>query len=307
MPIAYIAFDFDPYLQLGDRAVRLETLALAGTMFAMLVLAALIAGRTPARQTARATTPPSEPSAHLRRDDLMFVVLGAVAGAIIGGRLGYVLIHLDYYAANLSAIIDPSQGGLELSVALVAGAVAGAYVAQLLEGPVGRWAHIAVVPVFLGLVLGKAAMILGGSGQGTTWNEGLATAFLGPGPWGSIAPATPAYPAQLIEAGLTLLVLLAVAALIRAGRFADRDGRAFVLAVGLWAIARFGVAFTWRDPTVLGPLRADQLVSLAIVAGSGLLFAWATRRAQHGGDVAVAGQDLRSTVEWPDPAERRYL
>jgi hypothetical protein len=38
------------------------------------------------------------------------------------------------------------------------------------------------------------------------------------------------------------------------------------VALGLWAVARFLVAFTWRDAQVLGPLRADQLLSLIVLA-----------------------------------------
>ena len=36
--------------------------------------------------------------------------------------------------------------------------------------------------------------------------------------------------------------------------------------LGLWAVARFVAAFTWRDAQVLGPLVADQLILLALVA-----------------------------------------
>ena len=33
-------------------------------------------------------------------------------------------------------------------------------------------------------------------------------------------------------------------------------------AIGLWAIARFFVTFTWRDPSVFGPFRMEQLLDL---------------------------------------------
>jgi len=45
-----------------------------------------------------------------------------------------------------------------------------------------------------------------------------------------------------------------------------RDGAAMFVALGLWAIARFVVGFTWRDSTVLGPLRAEQLYALVVLA-----------------------------------------
>jgi hypothetical protein len=45
------------------------------------------------------------------------------------------------------------------------------------------------------------------------------------------------------------------------------DGRAFLEAVGLWALIRAMVASTWRDPVVAGPFRVEQLIDLAIFVG----------------------------------------
>jgi hypothetical protein len=54
---------------------------------------------------------------------------------------------------------------------------------------------------------------------------------------------------------------------------ARRDGGAMFAAVLLWAVARFLVGFTWRDPTILGPLRPEQLLALllAAIAVAGLI------------------------------------
>ena len=60
--------------------------------------------------------------------------------------------------------------------------------------PLGRWMHALAIPLLLALALGKGAMILGGSGQGQLTDVAWATAYLGPGPWGSLAPQLPAQP-----------------------------------------------------------------------------------------------------------------
>ena len=57
------------------------------------------------------------------------------------------------------------------------------------------------------------------------------------------------------------------------GVFRGRNGAAFFLALSLWALARALVATTWRDPAVLGPLSADQAISIAIAAASAALLA----------------------------------
>ena len=66
---------------------------------------------------------------------------------------------------------------------------------------------------------------------------------------------------------------MAIAGLAAAARIeviARRDGAAMFAAIGLWAIARFLVAFTWRDPGALGPLRMEQLLDVGLIAVAGL-------------------------------------
>jgi prolipoprotein diacylglyceryltransferase len=125
--------------------------------------------------------------------------------------------------------------------------------------------HAAAVPLLFVLAAGKLAGVLGATGQGLAADAPWATAYLGPGPWGSLAADVASQPAQVFEA---LLVAAAIGILILASRFeviARRDGGALFAAVGLWALARFVVAFTWRDPAILGPLRIDQVLSLLLI------------------------------------------
>ena len=192
MPTALIALDFDPLLHLvGGLVVRWEAVAIAAVIIAALVVAGLMARR-----------------ASLRADDLIFIAVGVVPGAVIGGRIGYGLLHLDYYATQGAALLDPGRGGFELSLAVVGGVVSGLTVATLLEVPVGRWMHLVVLPVLFVLGAGKLAMLLGGAGQGQPAALAWATAFLGPGPWASLAPALPSHPSQAYEGFATLALAL---------------------------------------------------------------------------------------------------
>jgi prolipoprotein diacylglyceryltransferase len=263
VPIAVIVLEFDPFLRLGDRVVRLDTIVLAAGVLGALFIAARIARQMPA--VGGDTTP--ERGDNLRLDDLVLLLLAAVPGAVVGGRLGYAALHLDYYGTHPGAILDPGQGSLELGLAIVGGALAGSLAARLLGEPVGRWLHVAALPVLAAIAVGKLAMALGGSGQGLPTSVPWATAYLGQGPWGSLAPELPSHPAQVYEAAATALVLAAAIALLGSGAFARRDGRLFVAAIAGWALARTLVAATWRDTPVLGPLRAEQLLSMAIAAG----------------------------------------
>lgn len=268
--LAAIVLDFDPYLRFGDRAVRWETLAIAGAILVGIVVAALLAGRTPSSNLliGEEELPEEEREGpwHLRRDDLLFILLGVVPGAVILGRLGYGLLHVEYYAGDWRALLDPGQGSLELTLAVVGGTLTGIYVAALLDAPVGRWLHVAIVPVLLVLGLGKAAQALGGSGQGFPVDLAWATAYLPPGPWGSAGAEIPAHPSQLYEAGMTLVVLLLVVLLGRLTPLRRADGRLYAVGIGLWALGRGLVASTWRDPEAVGGLNAEQLICVVVAA-----------------------------------------
>ena len=250
MPTAVIAFDFDPFLHVGDGVVRWETLGIAAAIFVALILAG-IGART----------------MELRTDDMLFVVLGVVPGAVIGGRLGYVLLHPMFFTARPTAILDPVVGSLELGLAVVGGALTGGIVAALLDGAVGRWFHIAALPVLVAIGVGKLATMLGGRGQGVPSDAPWATAYIGTGPWGSLAPEVPSVPAQALEGLATLGVLVLVMGVLAVPGLRRPDGRAFLVAVGLWALIRAIVASSWRDPIVAGPFRMEQLIDLAIVTG----------------------------------------
>jgi phosphatidylglycerol:prolipoprotein diacylglycerol transferase len=256
---AVISFAFDPVLRLGETAsIRIETLALAVVLLVGMALAAWIGRNTPA-------VGPYVPAPGLRPDDLIFIVVGAVPGAIVGGRLGYVLSHLSFYAAHPSSISDPAQGGLELTLAVPFGILTGAIIARLVGAPVARWMHAAAFPLLFVLAAGKVVGVLGANGQGMPSTVAWATAYTGPGPWDSLAPEIPSHPAQLYEAGFILVAIVLVALFSRLDVIARRDGGALFAALGAWALARFAAAFWWRDPTAFGPLRTEQLLLLLLV------------------------------------------
>jgi phosphatidylglycerol:prolipoprotein diacylglycerol transferase len=303
--LASIALGFDPFLRVGDTGVRLETIALAVAILVALGLAALIAGRTLVHDP-HAPAWAGAVDLRLRRDDLLFVVLGAIPGAVIGGRLGYVLLHLDYYAVNPGSIADPSQGSLELGLGVLAGAATGAYVCRLLDAPVGRWLHAATIPTLVAIALGELARVFGGSGQGLPADLPWATAYVGQGPWESLAPATAAHPAQVYGALAALVALGIVLALVRSGAFQARDGSAFFVGLLAWALARSLVTLAWRDDGVVGPLRAGTLIALGVAgaAVAGLVLTRIVtgrgRRQAHADHLPEPDPD----VDWPDPLAR---
>ena len=273
---ALFTFGFDASVHLGDFVLRWQTLGTAVAVLAGLAWCALIAGRTPAFGRWMRERPDDVDGSggiwHMRRDDLLFIVLGVLPGAVVLGRVGYGLLHADWYAPDWRQLLDPATGSVELTGAVVGGTLTGIYVAALLDAPVGRWLQVAIRPLLLVLALGKAAEVLGGEGQGLlqVGTGGFVTAYAGVGPWGSPSAALPAIPSQLLEAGMAALVLVLVTLLGWRTGLRRADGRLFAVGLAAWALGRALVATTWRDEAVLGPLKAEQLICLA-VAGVALL------------------------------------
>ncbi|HJW21924.1 MAG TPA: prolipoprotein diacylglyceryl transferase family protein [Candidatus Limnocylindrales bacterium] len=270
MPPAVLTFAFDPLLRIGDSAsVRIEVIVLEVVFLAGIALAVRIGHQTP-------TVGPYVPAPGLAASDLMFILVGSVPGAIVGGRLGYVVDHLDFYRANPNLIVDPTQGGFGLTLAVPFGILTGGIIAWLIGAPVARWMHAVAYPLLFVLATGKLAGLFGASGQGLPSDLPWATAYVGPGPWDSLAADVPSHPAAAYEA---ILVVVAIGGLVLAQRLevvARRDGAALFVAVGLWGLARFAVAFTWRDDVILGPLRVDQALALLVVglAAVGFVERW---------------------------------
>ena len=283
MPIAVIAFDFDPLLRLADGlVVRWQTVALVAIVTAGLIVAGLIARRE-----------------RLRADDLLFIAVAAVPGAVIGGRIGYVLLHLDYYSSHREAILDPGQGSLELALAIVGATLSGSYVAALLGAPIGRWLRTLALPLLFVLGAGKLAMVLGGSGQGQPADLPWATAYVGPGPWGSLAPDLPSHPSQAYEGIATLAILAILTFTLAAHGFRTRDSRLFFVALALWALARAAVTLTWRGPALIG-LNEAGLIAISCAIGFAILHVVVGRRHSD----SLHPLDIAHDANWADPEAR---
>ena len=319
-----IRLDFDPTIAPFGLTVRLETLALAGVIFAVLVLVAIGAGRMRTQGSADPGARGKD-AGRLRRDDLILIAFGAVPGAVVGARLDYGLLHLDYFGADFSRLTDPAQGGLALSLAVVLGTVTALAVARLLTAPIASWLHVASVPLLIGLGLGKLAMVLGGDGQGQFSDASWATLYVRPGPWQSANASAAAVPSQafegilvLVAAVLILAVPVALRLRLRRWRRVVRPGldprrewwlltgyRRFFTALCLWCVARFAVAFTWRDAQVAGYLRAEQLVLLAVFTGCALTIVSAglleRREKRAAARVAALAAKVRIGADLPEP------
>ena len=198
------------------------------------------------------------------------------------------------------SLLDPAVGGLELGLAVVGGLVTASIVEGCWGGRSGDGRMSRQSRCSSAIVGGKLSMVLGGSGQGRVFDGDWATAYLGPGPWVSLAPAVPSHPAQVYEALGTALVALLVLAASSLGVFHTRDGSRLLVAIAAWCMARAAVTTMWRDPVVAGPLPAGGVLALGIAVAAVVAGGRDRRRGCRAGR-----ERARSTAPaWPDPETR---
>lgn len=260
LPLGLIELAFDPVVQVGELGIRWQTIGVTVALLLALALAGTIAGRD-----------------RRRVDDLAYIVMGAVPGAVVGGRLLHGAAYWEAYAQDPQRLLDPGLGSLSLLGAVLGGAISGAYIVSLLGASWRRWADVAAIPLMLAIGLGKLAQLLGGSGQGSPFDGAWAVAFVSAGPWHSLSPGIAAHPSQVYEGlwmliGIPVVLVVAVAGRNLGRRLPGRrrsaprpraTGVLFVLALEWFLLGRVLIGFTWRDDVTVGPLNPEQAFAVA--------------------------------------------
>lgn len=250
--LAAVTLDFPPVADLG--AVQLPWRAIALAVVVALALAWFA-------RRARAAIP------EVPTGDIAFIVLGAIPGAVVVGRLVHGIAYAGAYALEPGGLFDLGRGSLSLAGAIVGGALTAGWLCGRLGYPARTWADAAAPAVLLAIGGGKLAMLLAGAGQGLPWDGRGGVAFLGDGPWASLDPAIPAYPTQLLEGVWALLGIPVLLLLERRPslRRPAAGGAVALAAVAWWLAGRAAVAAWWRDEPILGPWGTEGLVVLVLL------------------------------------------
>lgn len=213
----------------------------------------------------------------------------AIAGGVVGARIGYVVQNLAYFGAHPAEIGALSTGGLSIHGALFGGFLAGVLAARWYRLEFWRLADASVPAILLGMILGRFGNFtnaeLFGPPTDVPWKLFIPVASRPEG-MSEIAFYHPTFLYDSMLNTLLLLILLRidrkaalssarpVEALMSEGGSKGssvQPGRLTLWFVAGIALTRFLVEF-WRlgEVTALGMTPA-QLVSLALLAGAGWL------------------------------------
>lgn len=211
----------------------------------------------------------------LSPDDEAFVMLAAVFGVILGGRLGYVAFYgAGVYWSEPLRILELWDGGMSFHGGLAGILLAGVFVSRRLRVPYLTLCDIGAIAAPLGFGLGRLANFVNDELWGRVSGVPWAMVFPNGGP-------LPRHPSQLYEALLEGGVLLA-AMLVLSRRDRPR-GELTGWVLTLYAIFRIFVEF-FREPDVqigflTGGVTMGQLLSLPVLAGGVWLLVRARKRA----------------------------
>lgn len=219
--------------------------------------------------------------------DIEDLLLYAIAGVIVGGRLGYVLFYKpSFYLANPLEVIKLWDGGMSFHGGAIGVIVGIAVHALIKKRPFLQVADFLVPAVPFGLMAGRIGNFINGELWGREASADL--------PWAMIFPTggdVPRHPSQIYQAlleGLLLFVLLWLYA--RKPRFRGQVAGAFLFGYGAF---RFIGEF-WREPDSYlgllgGGLSMGQWLSIPMVVAGLIIWTWS--RTQAISDVEVGGDE----------------
>jgi len=216
---------------------------------------------------------------NLSDDDLLTIVLAAVIGVLIGGRLGYVVFYGgDYFWRNPARILAIWDGGMSFHGGLAGILVAGAVVAATMRVPFLTITDLGAVGAPVGLFFGRLANFVNGELWGRTTTV----------PWGIVFPGAgplPRHPSQLYEALLEGVVIFVVVLWIALRRPNPPRGVILGTLLTLYGVFRIFVEF-FRQPDVqigahgffAGWLTMGMILSAPLVIAGVALIWWSLKR-----------------------------
>ena len=208
----------------------------------------------------------------LTKDDVADYILYVLVGTVLGARIFYVLFYnLPSYLSSPAEIIAVWHGGLSFHGGLIGAIIAGLYFCRKKKISFYELADITVIPLALGLALGRIGNFINGELVGRITNISWCIDYS----QNQFIPEIPEgcrHPSQIYASFKNLIIFFALL-LIKEKNLPK--GFMFWLFVVMYSTLRFIVEF-FRQPDkelgfILGSLTMGQILSILMFA-IGLFF-----------------------------------
>jgi phosphatidylglycerol:prolipoprotein diacylglycerol transferase len=240
-------------IELGPLSIRYY-----GLMYVVGIIAAIFLIRSEVRRKGLPLTD----------DEQTNLILLTVFAGIIGARLYYVVFNWPFYRQFPWEIPALWRGGLAIHGGVIGGICAVLWFAPRKHIPVLRLTDVLALPLILGQALGRFGNFMNGDAHGVPTTLPWGVIFSPQTPAGHQFPGIPLHPTMLYEMAINLGIFVY---LWMTRTRPAKDGYTTMRYLLLYSLGRFGVEFLRADSLWLGPFRAAQLVSLALIALSATL------------------------------------
>ncbi|SDD71432.1 prolipoprotein diacylglyceryl transferase [Sporomusa acidovorans] len=203
-----------------------------------------------------------------------YVLCGFFVG-IIGARLWEVAFSWQQYVLNPWHALMFWEGGLSIQGAVLANVLLALWYFPHKGLSFRRFVDIGAPSLILGQAIGRIGCLLNGDAYGKPTDAWYGVVYQSGTPafsaWGSV----PLVPAELMEAGLDMLILGILLYLYPRKKF---DGQVALAYFVLYSLARFGLEFLRTDSLLVGGFKAAQLTALLTAFVASLLWGWWARQ-----------------------------
>lgn len=214
----------------------------------------------------------------LSREEWANILSWCIIGVLVGGRLGYVLLYEPaYFLSNPIEILAVWKGGMASHGGFIGVSAALLFVLHRRGYPILKIADIVVIPVAIGLALGRVGNFINQELYGTITDVPWAMRFAG-------ADGL-RHPTQLYAIGKNLLIASACYWYLTHTTISYKRGRACALFLMLYGCLRYIVEYFREQEYYLldigfMELSRGQLLSLPIVIAGILLWWYSGHRAK---------------------------
>ncbi len=207
-------------------------------------------------------------------DDIGDFLTWAIAGVLLGGRIGYVLFYnLPIYLDQPLEAIKIWQGGMSFHGGAIGVILALILYAHFKKIPLLGLADITTTVVPIGLFLGRIANFVNGELYGRVTDVSWGVVFPRGGP-------EPRHPSQIYEAifeGPILFAILLV--MIRLPYFRARAGSVAAAFLFFYGLFRFGIEF-FREPDmqlgfIFEQVTMGQILCIPMMVAGLVVYRWA--------------------------------
>lgn len=191
----------------------------------------------------------------ISRETIYDLVFWVVVCGIIGARVFYVLLNLDFFLRSPVEILMLPKGGLAWQGSFAGGLLAGIVFIRRKKLPLWPLLDMSAPYIALGHAIGRIGCLLNGCCYGK------------PVIWGLYFPVWEErlIPTQIFMSLGQLVIFLLLRWRISTGT-GGRDGQIFILYLLLSSVERFGIEFFRADHELYCGLSIFQYISMAIFA-----------------------------------------